>query len=328
MPADSASFSSRLSATIRQFVPGNPEQPSPPTANRQPPTCPKQATAAAATRPPQPSAPASADTSPPALAIPPKPASAAPAVEVWERGDKHARGVYVEAPGLVPVKGHVRAAPGTAVAETAEKGVNERLPVTREAIVKEYGKNERQSTRRTLFVGRLVHIWIQRQPERPADEQLDRASALKILRKALIDAKYDRRSCRVDRDLRCYHVTRLLGGEAESLSISAIREMQPLVERDKTASERWQLVPAYAEAAKALWARMLAEKLSGDAVRLAVDKILHPNPLPLEVQRKKSRLARLLKILPVLSIEELAQLIRRAKEERAKSQPGSKPAAA
>ena len=241
--------------------------------------------------------------------------------------------MYVEAPGVVPVKSHVRAAPGTAVAEpAAEKGVNERLPVTREAIVKEYGKNERQSTRRTLFVGRLVHIWIQRQPERPADEQLDRASALKILRKALTDAKYDRRSCRVDRDLRCYHVARLLAGDAESLSISAIREMQPLVERDKTgdktAIEHWQLVPAYAEAAKALWARMLAEKLSGDAVRLAVDKILHPNPLPLEVQRKKSRLARLLKILPVLSIEELAQLIRRAKEERAKSQPGSKPAAA
>ena len=179
-----------------------------------------------------------------------------------------------------------------------------------------------------MFVGRLVHIWIQRQPERPTDEQLDRASALKILRKALIEAKYDRRSCRVDRDLRCYHVARLLGGDAESLSISAIREMQPLVERDKTAIERWQLVPAYAEAAKALWARMLAEKLSGDAVRLAVDKILHPNPLPLETQRKKSRLARLLKILPVLSIEELAQLIRRAKEERAKSQPSSKPAAA
>ena len=95
---------------------------------------------------------------------------------------------------------------------------------------------------------------------------------LKILRKALIDAKYDRRSCRVDRDLRCYHVARLLAGEADSLSISAIREMQPLIERDRTAIERWQLVPAYAEQAKALWARMLAEKLSGDAVRLAVQQ--------------------------------------------------------
>jgi hypothetical protein len=223
------------------------------------------------------------------------------------------------------VKGYVRSAPGTAGEKPVEK---EKLPITREAIVKEYGKNERQTTRRILFVGGLVHNWILRQPDRPANEQLDRASALKILRRALIEARYDRRSCRVDRDLRCYHVARLLGGEAESLSISAIREMQPLIERLKNEAERWQLVPAYAEAAGNLWSRMLQEKLSGDAVRIEVEKLLHPNPLPLESQRKKSRLSRLRKTLAELSIEELKQVVRWSKAELAKSQPGSSPAAA
>ena len=335
MSADSASLSSRISATIRQFVPGNKEQPFPPSKSTAPN---QQATAAAATGTSNPGL-APANPLPPAAAKPPKPASAAPAVtssageeiqiaEVWSRGDKFARGALAnpsagpsgvstaDLPARVPVKGYVRSAPGTAGEKPVEK---EKLPITREAIVKEYGKNERQTTRRILFVGGLVHNWILRQPDRPANEQLDRASALKILRRALIEARYDRRSCRV---------ARLLGGEAESLSISAIREMQPLIERLKNEAERWQLVPAYAEAAGNLWSRMLQEKLSGDAVRIEVEKLLHPNPLPLESQRKKSRLSRLRKTLAELSIEELKQVVRWSKAELAKSQPGSSPAAA
>ncbi|MGO9115751.1 MAG: hypothetical protein ACLP9L_41625 [Thermoguttaceae bacterium] len=288
----------------------------------------QQATAAAAIATLDQAGPAL--SSPPPDAKPAKPASAAPAVvssaaqdrvEVWGRGDKFARGAYVEdrqlradSGELVPVKAHLRPTPGSKPAE--------KTPITAEAIVKEYGRNERHTTHRALFVGGLVHSWLLRQPERPADEQLDRSSALKVLRRKLLEAKYDRRSCRIDRDLRCYHAARLLGGEAESLSISAIREVLPLIERHKE-SQRWQLLPAYAEVTKLLWARMLAEKLSGDVVRVEVRKILPARSLPM--RRKKVRLAAILRAVPALKREELLALTRRCEEELAK---GSQPAAA
>jgi len=206
-------------------------------------------------------------------------------------------------PALVPVKPHLRSAPGTAG--------KEKLPVTAEVIVAEYGKSERQSTRRALFTGGLVQSWLNRQPERPADEQLDRASALKVLRRKLLDARCDRRSCNIDRDLRCYHAARLLAGEAESLSISAIRQILPLLGRDE--GQRWQLLPAYAEEAKALWARMLAERLSSTVVRAEVARILPRRSLSIR-KRRPIRVGVLLKLLPRVRCADLAILIQRAKD--------------
>jgi hypothetical protein len=280
---------------------------------------------------PQVSAAAGQAAIPPAVDPPQSPVSAAPFEQsapdtiVRTRLEKHGGAIAPELGSqTIPVKSHVRAAPGAAAAKPVEK---EKQPVTAEAIVREYGKNERQTTHRALFVGSLVNSWLIHQPERPADEQLDRASALKILRRKLLQAKFDHRSCRIDRDLRCYHAARLLGGDADSLAISAIREILPLIRRDRETS-RWELLPNHAEACRGLWARMLAERISADAVRQEVDRILHPNPLPLETQRKKSRLSRLHKTLAELSIEELKQVVRWTKAELAKSQPASSPAAA
>ncbi len=178
-------------------------------------------------------------------------------------------------------------------------------PVRLDDLVKEWRTDQAKATHRALRLGDLAQRWIVSQPERPADAQYDRAGALKAIRKALLAAGIDRRSCRVDRYVRCWHVARLLGGEPESLSISAIRECQPLVERDRE-TDRWQLTPAYAEQARGLWARMHGEHLSAEAVRTAVQKILPARTIP--IRKKKIRLASVLRAVPTFSRDQLLAL--------------------
>ena len=99
----------------------------------------------------------------------------------------------------------------------------------------------------------------------------------------------------MNRYIRCYWVAKLFGGKAETISFSALREMQPLIERDR-ATEEWRIVPAHVEAAKALWARALSDRLSADAVRAEVRKILPPRSLP--IRKKKIRLVVFLRAIP------------------------------
>jgi hypothetical protein len=186
------------------------------------------------------------------------------------------------------------------------------VTVTLDLIVTKWLEDQRKTTHRGLQLGEMVEIWLRAQPDRPANEKLDRASALKVIRSRLIAAGVERRSCRVDRYLRCYEASRLFGGDVESLSISAIREVLPLIERDK-ASGKYRIVPTHAEAARALWARMLAEKISADAVRSAVQKILPPKSIALRKHRPV-KVGFVLKLLPRLPAADLATLIARAQE--------------
>ena len=256
---------------------------------------------------------------PAAAATPPKPssprsASAAP-VDPFVRTEpeKYGGAIYVEE--IVPER----------TPRPAEKA--KFPPVTLDDLVREWRLDQTRATHRALRLGDLAQRWILKQPERPASEQLDRASALKMIRRALLAAGIDRRSCRVDRYVRCWHVARLLGGEPDSLSISAIRELQPLIERD-AATEQWHLVPAHADKARGLWARMHGEHLSAEVVREAVERIRHPDPLPIETQRRRSRLPRLLRELSSFSIADLRQIRKAVNAQIAASQPGRTPAAA
>ena len=258
---------------------------------------------------------------------------------VWNRGQKYARGAVEE---LGPAKTTVAAVktvrvagdtkppqatpakpPVTPAGKPAEKAA-EKKPVTAADIVKQYGENIRRSTHRALYVGGLVYTWIVNQPERAPDAQFDRAGAIRHLRKKLQEARHDERSCRIERDLRCYHLVHRLGGEAESLPISAIRQLLPLLEREKD-SERPKLKPAYAEQTKALWARMLAEKLPADVVRDLVLKIL-PAKSPVGDEHRQSRqAATVMRLIPTLSAEERRQAMRvlREVEAQAKTQPAA-----
>ncbi len=145
----------------------------------------------------------------------------------------------------------------------------------------------------------------------PRTFKLDRPSAIKFIRRRLAEAKIDRHTARVDRYIRCYWVAQLLGGKAEELSFCSIREMQPLIGRD-CATEQWRILTAYAGAATALWARMLAEKLSVNEVRAEVRKILPARSLP--IRKRKIKFAALLKAVSVISREERTRLSAAAKK--------------
>jgi hypothetical protein len=196
------------------------------------------------------------------------------------------------------------------VKQPAEK--KEEPPVTAALIVEECGKRIRRSTRDSLFIGSLVYRWILKQPERAPDCQFGRNGALEHLREKLLAAKYDEGSCRVDRDLRCYHLVNQLG-EAKGLAISAIRHLLPLLEKEQ-AKERPKLKTAYADAARALWQRMHAEKLTAAAVRIEVLRILPAKP-PRDDRRQKSRQAvTVLRLIPMLTAEERREAMRALRE--------------
>ena len=144
-----------------------------------------------------------------------------------------------EAPPPVPVKAHVRSAPGTAAAAPAA----EKPPVTLDAIVEQYRRTLRYTTRRHIYMGGLVDSWLRKQPER--QEQLPRAAAMIVIEQRFASEKLDAAECRPHRDLKCYHAARLLGGDGESVVWSALRHVLKLVERRDY--DHWQLRPASAD---------------------------------------------------------------------------------
>ena len=202
-----------------------------------------------------------------------------------------------EAPPPVPVKAHVRSAPGTAAAAPAP----EKPPVTLDAIVDQYRRTLRYTTRRHIYMGGLVDSWVRKQPER--QEQLPRAAAMIVIEQRFATERLDAAECRPHRDLKCYHAARLLGGDGESVVWSALRHVLKLVERRDY--DHWQLRPASADSARALWARMLAGGMTADQVKAEVDRILPPKAARSSKASWSRQAATVLKIVPHLSAEEL-----------------------
>ena len=174
----------------------------------------------------------------------------------------------------VEVKGYVRNVPAAVKSLIVE-------PVTLDMLVAEFRKAQRITTQRVPLLGALCERWIRQQLEKGT--ALDRATAVKRIRAELATAKLEKKEARVDLYVRCYWVATLFSGwredsqesraAANELAFSAIRLFPVLVERDR-ATDRWQLVSRYAEAAKALWTRAIAEKLAAKVIDEELSKIL------------------------------------------------------
>jgi len=224
--------------------------------------------------------------------------------------EKYGRAIAPEATAkeaVIPVKAHVRG-------KASEAEAPEKKPVTLEAIVAEYRRFQRAETKRHIFLGWMVERWLGCQPERSEAEQLPRAAAMIVIA-ARIESEGLAAVARPHRDLKCQHAARILGGEVESLAIGAIYRFLPLVQ---PAGDAWRLLPGREDQARGLWARMLKEKLSADAVRSAVEKLL-PRAAKLLCQSPSRPAQTVFRILPTLSAEELAAVIRAAKEARSKA---------
>jgi hypothetical protein len=80
-------------------------------------------------------------------------------------------------------------------------------------------------------------------------------------------------AARLDRFVACYWIATALGwDDAWRIRYAALRELLPLFGRN-AATEEYCLRPSLAAATRALWARMVAEKLPAAAVHEEVQKI-------------------------------------------------------
>jgi hypothetical protein len=200
---------------------------------------------------------------------------------------------------VVPVKAHLRNVPAK------EKSL---LPeaLTIDVVIAEYQRAQRITVQRVLLLGLFSEEWIRRQAARPAEDQLDRATALKKIRDQLARAKVEKKEARVDLMIRCYWVARLFSGwdpnnqesrvAANSLAFSALRLFPILLRRDRN-TDAWELIPAYAERGKALWARAIAEKLSAATIDAELSQIVPARSIPI----RRHRPIRLITIEKLLS---------------------------
>jgi hypothetical protein len=208
--------------------------------------------------------------------------------------------------------------------------------LTLDFLIEQYKENAELRTYRVLRLGCLTDRYIREQSDRPANEKLDRASCVRVIRRRLAEEHVEKEDARVDLYIRCYQAARLLSGwglrdgdckEAEGLSYSVVRLFPVLCERDRS-SEAWRILPATAAAAKALWGRAVQEHLSAAAVDAAISQILPERDSPAKQPARSRQAQTVLRILPHLSVEELTEIIRAAREERSKVKDAPAPAMA
>jgi hypothetical protein len=166
---------------------------------------------------------------------------------------------------------------------------------------------------RPLPIGKFCVQWLQHQPELDADKQLPRSEALRRIREGLAKRDQVSLAARLDRFIACYWIATALGWDnACKLRYAAIRELAPLFGRN-AANEEYVLRPERAERTKALWARMLSEHLTAEAVRAEVRKIRPPQVLRL--YGRSGRLATIRRDLKRLKArEDFLEVIRIAQD--------------
>jgi hypothetical protein len=171
--------------------------------------------------------------------------------------------------------------PGPHPAETPVKASEK--PVTLDDVLREF----RSGDLMPLRLGRVAYLYVRDQPHRP--------QALRDLKGALCADDQVTAAGRVDRYLAIYWVARLFGWkDAQRLRVAAIRELRGLIARN-AATEEWQIRKGLDEPARALWMRMLNERLPAHVVRLEVLKILPPRKASLKMHGRGGRVAKTFK---------------------------------
>ena len=216
----------------------------------------------------------------------------------------------------VPVKAHVRTIPAKPVEEKSL------LPaaITDDVLVGEFLRGERITVQRALLRGCLCEEWIRIQLEQRT--ALDRATAIKKIESLLAAAKAEKKESRPRVCIRVYWVARLFSGwspeveksraAASSLSFTAVRLFHVFLENDG-AEDRRRLIPQYAAAARDLWERAVAGRMSAAACDAEITKILPARSLPIKKHRPV-KLSLLLKMAPRLPIADVPTLIARLQE--------------
>ena len=178
-----------------------------------------------------------------------------------------------------------------------ERGSEEKKPRTLANLV----ENWRRFDVHPLKLGRMSAEWIAGQADRPA--------AIKQLERALVEARMANQAVRVNRYVQLHWIAQCFGRDlAETLTLSVLRELGRLVARD-TATDRWSIRAAHREAAMALWARIVAERLTAEAVRVEVARIRPARSV--KVHGRRGAIAKLFREVGRLGLrEDLMQIIR------------------
>ena len=134
--------------------------------------------------------------------------------------------------------------------------------ITKERVLEEV----RRADLRPLWIGRYAYLWSSTQP--------DRSAALRELKGDLVRDDFISVAARLDQYIVVYFVAWLLGwDEAQLLRLEAMKAMRRLVAQNKATGE-YQLRRQCERPARALWRQMVASRMTGAAVRAAVEKIL------------------------------------------------------
>ena len=200
-----------------------------------------------------------------------------------------------------------------------------RLPITLDALVREWAIVDRRLSRDVIRLGNLAYVWVRK--------QADRAASVRAIRQALHATGITGESARVCRFIGVYWVARLFSqpastgvagasgdtdqrcasvpvgatgfASASSLPVSTLRALIPLLKRDP-ATEQWEIRESCRASALALWARIVPEKLTSAAVAQVVQQLRPPKtPRKLKITRKM----RVLKELRRLTLDDLGAVL-------------------
>jgi hypothetical protein len=177
------------------------------------------------------------------------------------------------------------------------KGVAEsEKTITKERVLEEV----RRADLRPLWIGRYAYLWSSTQP--------DRCEALRELKRDLVRDDFISVAARLDQYIVVYFVAWLLGwDEAQSLRLEAMKALRRLVAQNKATGE-YQLRRQCERPARALWGQMVRQRMTGAAVRAAVNKILPRKANP-KIHGRAGATAKLFKQLKTWRWENQEQLL-------------------
>jgi hypothetical protein len=180
--------------------------------------------------------------------------------------------------------------------------------LTLSRLVAEWLEADRGSAARVVRLGWLADQWIAQQ----ARHAVARPDAVRRIVERLREEGLRGELLRVNRVVALYWLAHLFGYKAaKGLPLSTLRAMLPLIKRQPRTG-LWVVRAAKAAEAKALWARIVAQKPTAAAVRAEVSKLRPPRLAP--PSRRKAARHLVLKRLADLNPDDLAYVVQCCQE--------------